>query len=173
MSMKEKEGFNDVENFFKRARENARQLDKEAQEVAQVVPEAVMVEEPETVTVDSSVVMAHMVKALQELNEKKQDVDTYAYLKQPFKHFENLKPMVAPSAEPKEDVVEIKKDNMIVIDDVTGESIPPITHEKIEVHIAPGMHEEHHVPVKTLEPKYDYDEPFSFKEKNVRDGGKF
>jgi len=30
--------------------------------------------------------------------------------------------------------VEIKKDNMIVIDDVTGETIPPITHEKVEVH---------------------------------------
>ena len=181
MSMKEKEGFNDVENFFKRARENARQLDKEAPVVAQVVPEAVVVEEePETVTVDSSVVMAHMVKAIQELNEKVNNpVDKYAYLKQPFKHFENLKPMVAPAAEPKEDVVEIKKDNMIVIDDVTGETIPPITHEKvtIETHSTPNsiMYEEHHIPieepVKKLEPKYDYDEPYSFKE--VRDAGKF
>jgi hypothetical protein len=152
MSMKEKEGLNDVEAFFKRAKENARKLDENAkqefqgfvaQEVAEVIPEAVKVEEP---------------------------VDPYAYLKQPFKHFENLKPIVAP----KEDTVEIKKDNMIVIDDVTGESIPPITHEKIEVHVAPGMHEEHHVPIeptKKLEPKYDYDEPYSFKE--VRDGGKF
>lgn len=100
-------------------------------------------------------------------------VDPYAYLKQPFKHFENLKPMVAPVVKPKEEMVEIKKDNMIVIDDVTGETIPPITHEKVEVHVAPGMHEEHHVPVKTLEPKYDYEEPYSFKEREVRDAGKF
>ena len=155
MSMKEREEFDpDVEKFFKRARENARRLDEEtkvgvvAQEVASVVPEAVKMEEP---------------------------VDAYAYLKQPFKHFENLKPVVAP----KEDTVEIKKDNMIVIDDVTGESIPPITHEKITVDIPLAdskstMYEEHHVPiepVKKLEPKYDYDEPYSFKE--VRDGGKF
>lgn len=159
MSMKEREEFDpDVEKFFKRARENARRLDEEtkmsvvAQEVDSVVPEAVKMEEP---------------------------VDAYAYLKQPFKHFENLKPMVAPTTETKEDTVEIKKDNMIVIDDVTGESIPPITHEKvtIETHSTPNSitYEEHHVPlgepVKKLEPKYDYDEPYSFKE--VRDAGKF
>lgn len=68
----------------------------------------------------------------------------------------------------KEETVEIKKDNMIVIDEVSGESIPPITsptHEKVEVHLAPGIYEEHHVPVKKLEPKYDYDEPYSFREK--------
>lgn len=189
MSMKEKEGYNDVENFFKRARETAKELDEEskqgfvAQEVASVMPEAVIEEEPETVSVNSELVMAHMVKALQELNEKVDNrVDPHAYLKKPFKHFENLKPMVAPVKQipeaipveqPKQDTVEIKKDNMIVIDDVTGETIPPITHEKVEVHVAPGMHEEHHVPVKTLEPKYDYEEPYSFKEKEVRDAGKF
>lgn len=152
MSMKEKD---DVEDFFKRARQTAKKLDEEsekefqgfsAQEVGSLFPEAVKMEEP---------------------------VDTYAYLKQPFKHFENLKPMVAPVVKPKEEMVEIKKDNMIVIDDITGETIPPITHEKVEVHVAPGMHEEHHVPVKTLEPKYDYEEPYSFKEREVRDAGKF
>ena len=72
---------------------------------------------------------------------------------------------------PKEETVEIKKDNMIVIDGVSGESIPPITsptHEKVEVHLAPGIYEEHHVPVKKLEPKYDYDEPYSFREKESK-----
>jgi hypothetical protein len=104
-------------------------------------------------------------------------VDPYAYLKKPFKHFENLKPMVAPVVKPKEEMVEIKKDNMIVIDDITGETIPSITHEKvtIETHNTQNsiMYEEHHIPVKTLEPKYDYEEPYSFKEKEVRDAGKF
>ena len=33
--------------------------------------------------------------------------------------------------------------------------------------------EEHHVPIKKLEPKYDYEEPFSFKEKKNLDGGNF
>jgi hypothetical protein len=84
--------------------------------------------------------------------------------------------------EPKrQETVEVRKDNMIVIDDVTGESIPPITHEKVtvETHNTQNsiMYEEHHVPleetVKKLEPKYDYDEPFSFKEKEIRDAGKF
>jgi hypothetical protein len=67
-----------------------------------------------------------------------------------------------------EETVEVRKDNVIVIDEVSGESIPPITsptHEKVTVHLVPGMYEEHHVPVKTLEPKYDYDEPYSFREK--------
>ena len=151
MSIKQKE---DVEDFFERVKVNARKLDEDAkhaeQEVVNVVPETVHVEEP---------------------------VDPYAYLKQPFKHFENLKPMVAP----REDTLQIKKDNMIVIDDITGETIPPITHEKvtIETHNARNsvMYEEHHVPieepVKKLEPKYDYDEPYSFKEKEIRDAGKF
>jgi len=151
MSIKQKE---DAEDFFERVKENARKLDEEAkhmqQEVDDVIPEVVHVEKP---------------------------VDPYAYLKQPFKHFENLKPMVAP----REDTVEVKKDNMIVIDDITGETIPPITHEKltIETHNARNsvMYEEHHIPVeepvKKLEPKYDYDEPYSFKEKEVRDAGKF
>ena len=151
MSIKQKE---DAENFFERVKENARKLDEEAkhvqQEVVDVVPETVHVEKP---------------------------VDPYAYLKQPFKHFENLKPMVAP----REETVEIKKDNMIVIDDITGETIPPITHEKltIETHNARNsvMYEEHHIPieepVKKLEPKYYYDEPYSFIEKEIRDAGKF
>ena len=188
MSIKDRDKY-DAEEFFRKARESARKLDEEskqgfvAQEVASVIPEAAIEEETETVSVNSELVMAHMVKALQELNEKVDNrVDPHAYLKKPFKHFENLKPMVAPVKQipeaipveqPKQDTVEIKKDNMIVIDDVTGETIPPITHEKIEVHVAPGMHEEHHVPVKTLEPKYDYEEPYSFKEKEVRDAGKF
>lgn len=172
------------EDFFKRVKQSAQKLNKEtsnningfsAQEVKSLLPETEL-EKSETFTVDSGVVMSHMVKAIQELNEKVDNpVDKYSYLKQPFKHFENLKPMVASTDEPKEDVVEIKKDNMIVIDDVTGESIPSITHERVEVHLAPGLYEEHHVPieepVKKLEPKYDYDEPYSFKE--VRDAGKF
>ena len=84
-------------------------------------------------------------------------------------------PVQEPEPIPKEESIKVEKNNLanIVIDDTTGETIPPITHEMVEVHLAPGMHEEHQVPVKTLEPKYDYEEPYSFKEKEVRDAGKF
>lgn len=75
------------------------------------------------------------------------------------------------------DRVEIEKENIteiqdppIVIDEASGETIPPIT-----VHLAPGIYEEHHdaEPVKKLEPKYDYDAEYAFKEKKELDGGKF
>jgi hypothetical protein len=69
---------------------------------------------------------------------------------------------------PKPETMEVKKDNVFVLDESTGETMPPIepTHGKVEVHLAPGVYEEHHVPIKTLEPKYDYNEPFAFKEKD-------
>ena len=70
---------------------------------------------------------------------------------------------------PKQETVNVEKNNLIVLDEMTGETMPAITeptHEKVEIHHAPGVYEEHHVPVKTLEPKYDYNEPFAFKEKD-------
>lgn len=120
-----------------------------AQKVSDVVPEAVI--EPE--------------------------LEIPVYLQQPFVHFANTKPMVAPTTEVQTESIQVEKDNVFVLDEVTGESMPPIspTHEKLEVHHAPGLYEEHHVPIKTLEPKYDYEEPFSFKEKDKKglDGGNF
>jgi len=91
MSLNEKHGFKDVEEFFERARTNAKQLDEEEMEI----------------------------------------------------------PVFVPKEEPKSDnSIKVEKDNVtnIVIDEATGESIPPI-----------GVN-------KKLEPKYDYSEPFSFKE---------
>jgi hypothetical protein len=70
---------------------------------------------------------------------------------------------------PKQETINVEKDNLIVLDEMTGETMPAITeptHEKVEIHHAPGVYEEHHVPIKTLEPKYDYNEPFAFKEKD-------
>ena len=51
---------------------------------------------------------------------------------------------------PKDESIKVDKNNLakIVIDDATGESIPPITS-----------------PVKKLEPKYNYDDPYAFREK--------
>lgn len=61
----------------------------------------------------------------------------------------------------KKDTVVIDKENIdnIVIDGMSGESIPPI-----------GKTNEQH---KKLEPKYDYDASYSFREKRDMDGGKF
>ena len=136
-----------------------------AQEVANVLPEIVTTEDDNMVTVDSSKVMATVVKALQEMNQKIEDdgVDKYAYLKKPFVHFENLKPMVPEPVKEEDHIGEIKelkiekipeerleieKDNLVVIDEL-GTTIPPIAT------------------------KYDYDEPYSFKSNNKFDSGKF
>ena len=91
--------------------------------------------------------------------ELEPEVDKFAYLKQPFVHFENLIPVVpkrqektnaeleipvfvqSPGIETK--TVEIPQDNLIVIDEVTGDTIPPIT-------------------------KYDYDDSYSFREKDKK-----
>ena len=100
-----------------------------AQEVKDVMPEA-FVEEP-----------------------KQPEYEIPVYLKEPFVHFANTKPMVVPTTE----TVEITKDNLFVLDEATGETMPPITE-----------------PNKKLEPKYDYNEPFAFKEKKQNlDGGNF
>lgn len=56
-----------------------------------------------------------------------------------------------------EDMVKVQKENLATIDEPT--------HEKVEVHHAPGVYEEHFVPVKKLEPKYDYNDEFAFREK--------
>ena len=80
---------------------------------------------------------------------------------------------------PKENITSIEenippKEEQIVIDEASGESIPPLT-----VHVAKGVYEEHHdnKPAKKLEPKYDYDAEYAFKEKEVKkqklDGGDF
>ena len=65
-------------------------------------------------------------------------------------------PKKEPEPEVKDDSIKVEKDNVtnIVIDEATGESIPS-------------------TGTKKLEPKYDYNEPFSFKEKKQMDGGNF
>jgi hypothetical protein len=86
------------------------------------------------------------------------EVDKFAYLKKPFVHFKDLKPMVLQPEKEEEHIGEVKeikvenipdekvhieKDNLIVIDEMTGDTIPPIT-------------------------KYDYDDSFSFREKDKK-----
>jgi hypothetical protein len=87
-----------------------------------------------------------MIKSIDDMHDENHNVRK-TYLNEPFKHFENLTPMPAPTlevekvVEKKNDNVEIDKDNLIVIDGL-GNSIPPITSTK-----------------------YDYDANFAFVEK--------
>jgi hypothetical protein len=67
-------------------------------------------------------------------------INKHEYLNQPFKHFEDLKPMPAPASVQEEKKVEIQKDNLIMIDEL-GNSIPPITTN------------------------YDYNDAYTFREK--------
>lgn len=87
----------------------------------------------------------------------------------------------------KENIVEIEKNNLadIEIDPVSGTTIPPIgkqdempmerpgdyiaPQEVKTTHISPGVYTEE--PVKKLEPKYDYDAEYAFKEKRKRKDG--
>lgn len=62
-------------------------------------------------------------------------------------------PMVEPVEETKP-VITIEKENVITIDGASGETIPPLN--------SPGVS----MSTKVLEPKYDYEAPFSFREKD-------
>ena len=79
-----------------------------------------------------------------ELVVEPEPVDNLAYLKQPFKHFEGLKPMpstpIVESPGVVTKTVEIQKENLIMIDEL-GNSIPPITTN------------------------YDYNDAYTFREK--------
>jgi len=100
-------------------------------------------------------------------------------------------PVFVPKKEPEEpkpeedDKVKVDKENIAEIEEEPVEPIKipePVdpftgqTIKRVEVH-GPGIYSEHHEvveepPKKKLEPKYDYNAEFAFKEKNV-DGGDF
>lgn len=63
--------------------------------------------------------------------------------------------------------VEVEKENIAVVEEKPEEpkiEVPPPT---VEVHHAPGIYSEYHEaePVKKLEPKYDYEAEYAFREK--------
>ena len=58
---------------------------------------------------------------------------------------------ILPSREEAEESVTVPKENIVEIQPEQEERVLP----------------------KKLEPKYDYTEPYSFKEKDIKDGGKF
>lgn len=120
-----------------------------AQEIESVLPEAVTSEEQANTFITQADINAMLIKSIQEMHDENHNVKK-TYLVEPFVHFKGLKPMVQPKESPEVETktVEIPHDNLIMIDEL-GTTIPPITT------------------------KYDYDEPFSFKQKKDLDGGKF
>ena len=153
-----------------------------AQEIASVLPEVVTSEkEEEGYAIDQNKLNAMMIKAIQEMHDENHNVRK-TYLDEPFKHFENLKPMPAPSNKPeiyagnpedfkepwpdgeKEKLVEAMQEffddnkkiqvekDNVIMIDDLGNSIPPITATK-----------------------YDYDSTYGFTEKPKKliDGGNF
>jgi hypothetical protein len=74
---------------------------------------------------------------------------------------------------PEKDKVEIRKENIATVE----ESATPeeLKVEPVRVQHVAGVYTEHHdeETKKTLEPKYDYEAEYAFKEKKDLDGGKF
>jgi len=59
-----------------------------------------------------------------------------------------------------DDMVEVEKENITSIEENNDQQF-----EKVTIDLGGGRHEEHMVPVKKLEPKYDYNDEFAFREK--------
>jgi hypothetical protein len=81
------------------------------------------------------------------------------------KHFFNKE-----KVEVEKENIAVVEDEPIVLDEVTGETIPPLRIQEV-----PGVYTEHHdeETKKKLQPKYDYEAEYAFKEKKDLDGGKF
>lgn len=109
------------------------------------------------------------------------DTESFALHKKLWKKKEqaNTEIEVPVFVEQKPDIVEVEKENIasiedkpeqkeVVIDEATGETMPPIA--PIQEHHAPGIYSEYHEPEppKKLEPKYDYDAEFAFREKDKK-----
>jgi len=132
-----------------------------------------------------------LIAANMNMKSKEETIDTVVEVKQePEKIVETLYDIPVFVEEPKQDIPKTKEESIrvaaenitrieepqpIVIDDITGETIPPLEQSPgIQIRreeLIPGMHAEHHEeiqipPAKKLEPKYDYNEPFAFKEKD-------
>ena len=144
MTMKQKEETIVIEDTVVEVKQEPEPVPVKAQELKEVIPEAIVVE------------------------------DTGPELTEEFKqHMAKWKTKEDTVEIPAENITKIEEPQPIVIDDVTSETIPPISQAPdIQIRreeLSPGIHAEHHeevVPAKKLEPKYDYNEPFAFKEKD-------
>jgi len=133
--------------------------------VVEVKQEPLPVAEPVIVTQEVKVVVPEVVV----------EEDTGPQLTEEFKqHMAKWKKKEDTVEVAAENITKIEEPQPIVIDDVNGETIPPLGQSPgIQIRreeLIPGLHAEHHEeikipPVKKLQPKYDYNEPFAFKEK--------
>jgi hypothetical protein len=114
----EQEGMKDVEDFFKRARETAQQLDREAAE--QAANELV-----DPVEADTS----SEISGDNKTDVEESILDKHPYLNKPFSHFEGLQPMVhKPEVEVATKPLEGEEEPEIVYDEKVWE---PALQEKL------------------------------------------
>jgi hypothetical protein len=119
-----------------------------AQEMEGVLPDAITSAEQAESYITQDDLNRMLIQSIQEMHGENHNVKP-AYLQKPFVHFGDLKPMPAPTATPepkpkkvrKPRTVEVATDNVFILDEVTGETMPAIST------------------------KYDYDDNFAFREK--------
>jgi hypothetical protein len=119
-----------------------------AQEIEGVLPDVVTSAEQAESYITQDDLNRMLIQSIQEMHDENHNVKP-AYLEKPFVHFGDLKPMPAPTTEPepkpkkvrKPRTVEVATDNVFILDEVTGETMPAIST------------------------KYDYDDNFAFREK--------
>jgi hypothetical protein len=148
-----------------------------AEEVASVLPEAVTSEQQAEQYIDRSKLDAMMIKAIQEMHDENHNVRP-SYLDQPFKHFENLKPMPAPPTEKpeiyagnpddfKEPWPEGKKEELVAamqdfFDQNKANNTVEVPHDNLIVIDEMGT------TIPPIATKYDYGDSYSFREKDKK-----
>jgi hypothetical protein len=113
----EQEKMDDVEDFFKRAKENAQQLDREAAEQA-----TELVEDTQGYAISET---SGDNKDNAEVEDTRTMLEKHPYLNQPFTHFEGLTPMVATKPEV-EEVVDVVVEEPVIEPEITVDNTTSI-----------------------------------------------
>ena len=132
----EQEKMDDVEDFFKRARENAQQLDREAAE-----QDTRLTDDTER---DAGSETSGDNKNDAEVEDTRTMLEKHPYLNQPFAHFNDLKPMVGNQSQEEEFIVEEQPItvNVVepeVVEKTDGPSIEPVETETFDSKVEPDL----------------------------------
>jgi hypothetical protein len=137
----EQEKMDDVEDFFKRARENAQQLDREAAEQASEGP-AELTDDTQGDAIGET---SGDNKDDVEIEDTRTMLEKHPYLTWPFSHFSNTKPMVATKPEADEEFIVEEQPitvNVVepeVVEKTDGPSIEPVETETFDSKIEPDL----------------------------------
>jgi hypothetical protein len=84
---------------------------------------------------------------------------------EPVKEEVQVQESVQDGGEKNEQSIQVDKENIAAIEEKADINLEIPQFVKQTIQISPGKYEEHMVPVKKLEPKYDYNDEFAFREK--------